>query len=81
MPNKTNVNINGKDYARVKATVGKDSDGKSICKQFYGKSLKEARQKRDEYLHNIQGGLSLGFDKLTFGEAYRQWFETVHKPN
>ncbi len=47
---KTNYQKNGSSYYRVTATIGKDPDGKPIRKEFYGKSKKEAEQKRDEYL-------------------------------
>ena len=80
MPRKTNFTTNGSSYYRTTATIGKAPDGSPIRKQFYGKGKKESEQKRDDYLHKINGGLSVGFDKITFGVAYRQWFETVHKP-
>ena len=80
MPKKTNTKINNSKYFRVTATVGKDADGLPIRKAFYGSSKKEAEQKKDEYLRNINGGLSAGYEKLTFEVAYLQWFEMIHKP-
>ena len=80
MPRKTNFSVNGSDYSRVRATVGKKSDGTAIIKAFYGTSKKEAEAKRDAYLQGIKKGLAVGHDKLTFGAAFKEWFEHVHKP-
>ena len=77
---KTNTKINGKDYFRVTATVGADNDGNSVRKQFYGKSKKEAEAKRDEYMANVNNGLSIDYDKIMFKDAFVTWLETVHKP-
>ena len=38
---------------QVTATVGFDENGKRLRKVFYGKTQKEAAQKRDEYLEGI----------------------------
>ena len=80
MAKKTNVKINGKNYYRITATVGKDADGVPIRKQFYGTCKKEAENARDAYMHNIKTGLSVSHEKLLFLSAYQQWFEVVHKP-
>ena len=81
MPRKTNTTINGSDYFRVTATIGHNSDGRPLRKQFYGDSKKDAEAKRDAYLLNIHKGLSLNFDKATFGGAFKAWFENVLKPS
>lgn len=81
MPKKTNVEINGSNYFRVTSTIGKDSDGKPIRKQFYGSSKKEAETKRDEYLSNIKNGLSVDYDKALFGAVFKSWFENVLRPS
>ena len=80
MAKKTNTTINGKNYFKAYATLGKDENGKLIRKQFYGESKKEAEAKRDAYMFNIKSGLNASYEKLTFASAYKQWFETVHKP-
>lgn len=80
MPKKTNLKINGSNYYRVTATVGKNSDGSPIRKQFYGESKTEAENKRDEYVLCISKGLSVGFDKKTFGDAFEYWLENVSRP-
>lgn len=80
MPRKTNFKSNGKDYFRVTATIGRNSDGSAIRKQFYGLSKKEAEAKRDEYLANISKGLSANFDKAVFRVVFKSWFYDVLKP-
>ncbi|MCL2204234.1 MAG: site-specific integrase [Defluviitaleaceae bacterium] len=81
MARKTNTTINGTNYFRVTATVGKDSDGIPIRKQFYGESKKEAEAKRDEYMENINKGLAVNYDKALFGVAFKTWFTEVLKPS
>lgn len=78
MANKTNFNVNGSAYYRVTATIGKSPDGSRIRKAFYGKSKKEAEQKRDAYLGLINSGLGADFENRTIGEAVHIWlFEVV----
>ena len=65
MPKKTNFSVNGSNYYRVTATVGKNPDGSPIRKQFYGDSKKAAEQKRDEFLAGLRQGLSVDYQKNT----------------
>jgi len=81
MPKKINVSIGGNNYFKVSATIGKSADGSPIRKIFYGSSKKEAETKRDEYLLKLRMGFAVGFDKLTFGAIFDEWFETVKIPN
>jgi len=81
MARKINTTINNSNYFRVTAEIGKTSDGKRIRKQFYGKSQKEAEQKRDAYVDNINKGLGVGFDKLSLGLFMKEWLFTVEKHN
>lgn len=53
MAKKTNCVVNGKEYYRVKKTVGHKSDGTPIKKQFYGSCKAEAEEKANEYLDSI----------------------------
>lgn len=78
MAQKTNYTKNGNEYYRVTATVGRDSEGKLIRKEFYGKGKKEAEAKRDEYLNGIKNGLNVDFKDAILGELFRAWlFEVV----
>ncbi len=81
MAKKTNTTINDKNYYRITATIGIDSEGKRIRRQFYGASKKDAENKRDEYLNGIKRGLNLDFDKITVGELFKVWFEDVMRPS
>lgn len=75
---KTNFEVNGSEYFRVTCTVGIDSNGKRIRKTFYGKSKKEAEQKKNEYLKNLQLGLSIDASKLYLASTMKTWlFEVV----
>lgn len=77
---KTNYNKNGNSYYRVTATVGKDANGRYIRKEFYGKSKKEAEEKRDEYLSNIRAGLATDYSEMTLGDFMKIWLYDVVKP-
>jgi integrase len=79
MPRKTNFTTNGHDYFRVTATVGKNPDGSPVRKQFYGDSKKAAEEKRDEYLAGIRQGLSVDYQKNTFGVTFKHWLEHVQR--
>lgn len=73
MANKTNSTINGVNYYRIRADIGKNADGSRIRKSFYGKNKKEAEQKRDEYLNQLKLGLNIDFDKATLGYLMHSW--------
>ena len=79
MPRKTNFTANGSNYYRVTATVGKNADGTPIRKQFYGVSKKEAQEKKAEYMAALKDGLSVDYDKATFGVAFKHWLENVKR--
>ncbi|MCL1842227.1 MAG: site-specific integrase [Defluviitaleaceae bacterium] len=81
MAKKTNTKINGANYFRVTATVGKKVDGSNIRKQFYGESKRDAETKRDEYMANIKQGLAVNYDKALFGIAFKSWLEDVLRPS
>jgi integrase len=73
MARKINVIKNGNEYYRVTATVGRDSNGKPIRKEFYGTGKKEAEAKRDEYLNGIKNGLNINYKSATFGALMHSW--------
>ncbi|AWK52803.1 recombinase XerC [Clostridium beijerinckii] len=75
---KTNCNKNGTSYFRSTASVGRDSNGKLIRKEFYGKSKSEAESMRDEYLLGIKSGLNIDTRNILLGKLMHTWlFETV----
>jgi integrase len=79
MPRKTNFKVNGSDYYRTTATIGKKPDGTPLRKQFYGASKKEAESKRDEYLAGLKQGLPVNYDKASFGVAFEHWLYHVQR--
>lgn len=77
-----NCTKNGKQYYRLSATVGRDSDGKLIRKEFYGDGKADAETKRDEYLNNIRNGLNINYRNMLLGELMHIWlFEVVRINN
>ena len=77
MPAKTNyISASGVKYNRVRATVGMNKDGKPIRRAFYGRTQAEAHAARDEYMEGIKRGLGADYDKITFGDAFDEWFNT-----
>ncbi|HID0817714.1 site-specific integrase [Clostridium botulinum] len=82
MGRKINYVKNGKEYYRVTVSIGRDSNGKLIRKEFYGSSKKDAENKRDEYLDNIKKGLNVDYKNTVLGELMHSWlFEIVRVSN
>lgn len=80
MPRKTNFTVNGYHYFRTTITIGKRADGTPVRKQFYGTNKKAAEAKKNEYISALQKGLSVDFQKHTFGTVYVHWLEQVQRP-
>lgn len=57
MANKTNYESNGIKYFRVTKTIGYDKNNNQIQKSFYGKSKKEADEKANKYMNDLDNGL------------------------
>lgn len=75
---KTNCKKNGISYFRATASVGRDSTGKLIRKEFYGKNKSEAESMRDEYLLGIRNGLNIDTKSIILGKLMYTWlFETI----
>ncbi|WP_238884436.1 site-specific integrase [Clostridium sp. YIM B02551] len=78
---KTNYNKNGIDYYRVTLTIGRDSNGKVIRKEFYGKSKKEAETKRDAYKLDLKNGINKNAGDETVNNAFKAWLFEVILPS
>lgn len=79
MAKKTNSKINGKEYYRIRKVIGHTASGKKVLKNFYGESKKDAEQKADEYLNNIENGLIIDFENFTVAELMHTWlFDFLH---
>lgn len=78
MAKKTNYEVNGVSYYRVRTTQGQPigKNGKPIPKAFTGKSKKEAEQKLNEYLEGLKK-VNKDSDK-TFAERFEKWLNVVH---
>lgn len=80
MAKKTNTNIGGHEYYRIKKKVGmrqnKHGEWRPEYKQFYGKSQKEAIEKYNAYMQRY----SLDAGKC-FGEAVDWYISNVLKPD
>lgn len=74
---KTNVTINGKEYYRIRIVVGKDKNGKDIVKNFYGKSKKDAENKRDKWLQENHLGLNHVIKKDSLSMAMYDWIWNI----
>lgn len=82
MATKTNYTKNGTDYYRITASIGRDSNGKLIRKEFYGTGKKDAENKRDEYLNGLKNGLNVDFKNVSLGNLIHSWlFEKIRISN
>lgn len=77
MAKKTNSKINGKEYYRIRKTVGHKADGSPIVKSFYGSGIKEAEEKAQEYMNKLNSGYSNDFDKVTVIELLKTWLFNI----
>ncbi|WP_039657605.1 tyrosine-type recombinase/integrase [Clostridium tyrobutyricum] len=78
MATKTNVIKNGIKYYRVWLELGRDSNGKRRQKEFYGRSKKEAENKRNEYMNGLKSGLNVDAKNVSLGELMYLWlFEVI----
>ena len=79
MARKTNCTVHGNQRFRVTAVVGHDPMGKAVRKNFYGKSEKEAVNKRDAYLRLLEEGIDFNLANQTVGKAMHTWLFEVKK--
>ncbi len=77
---KTNFNVNGKDYVRTTYRYT-DENGKSIQKVFYGKTKKEANEKKTEFIAQYKYGLAqkseLEIKKETLNDIMHEWLFNI----
>lgn len=77
---KTNYKMNGKEYYRISASFGRNSEGKLIRKFFYGKSKKEAEKKLEEYKFSLKEGMALD-SNVRFSKTMKSWLWEYIKNN
>ncbi len=78
---KTNANVNGKDYFRVRARIGEDSQGNPVYKNFYGTSKYDAEQKKREYLDSLAQGVNPDLGKQSLSKAMHTWLWEIERYN
>ena len=79
MAKKTNHNVNGYEYYKTAATIGKKTDGTRIMKWFYGKSKKEAEEAKSKYLANLNEKIDNKYEDIVFYDAFRDWLFNIKK--
>lgn len=77
MAKKTNFEVNGKQYYRVTRTIGHKPDGTPIKKQFYGTGINEANQKADEFIDDINKGISVDYKNMDINKLVSIWLYTI----
>ena len=76
---KTNTSINGNDYFRTRFQTGIDSNGKKIIKNFYGKTKKEAENKKKEYIKDTESGINPDLASQTLEKAMHSWLWDIER--
>lgn len=76
---KPNYIKNGKKYYRITKVVGHNIDGSPIRKEFYGTSMKEAREKANQYIENLNKGYSIDFEKQIFNKVFKDWLFAIKR--
>jgi len=78
---KTNVTINGYDYAKTSLTIGKDENGMPLKKIFYGKNKGEATQKKDDYKDKLKNGINPDLSEQSLVHAIYTWLWEIERYN
>ena len=73
MAKKTNFEVNGKEYFRVRKTIGYKDDGTPVIKSFYGKSKTEAEEKANQYINDLKNGLIITAEEYTVSQLMHVW--------
>lgn len=73
MAKKTNFNVNGKDYYRIRKTIGYKEDGTPVVKPFYGKNKSEAEEKANQYINDLENGLISSAEEYTVSQLMHIW--------
>lgn len=79
MAKKTNFEMNGNKYFRVTRTIGHNTDGTPIRKQFYGKGINEANKKADDYINKIKNGIIYDNKTITINILLPKWLYGIKK--
>lgn len=69
---RTNTEINGNKYYRVRRVIGHNADGTPIVKPFYGKGINEANEKADKFMQELKMGLQTSI-AITINVLFPKW--------
>mgnify|MGYP000351745011 CR=1 FL=1 len=76
---KTNVSINGYDYAKVYLYMGKDEKGNNVHKAFYGSSKTEAENKKKQYIKELESGINPDLGNQSLSQSMYTWLWEIEK--
>lgn len=76
---KTNVSINGYDYAKVYLYLGRDEKGNPVHKAFYGSTKTEAENKKKQYVKDLEAGLNPDLGNQSLSQAMYSWLWDIEK--
>jgi integrase len=81
MATKTNTEVNGHKYYRIRILIGYDSEGKKVFKTFYGKSKQDAEIQRDKYKQDIKNGINIDLGQSSLNDSFKNWLFNVIMPS
>lgn len=73
MAKKTNFSVNGKEYYRIRKTIGHKEDGSPIIKPFYGETKSEAEEMANQYINDLKNGLIANAEDYTVSQLMNIW--------
>ena len=76
---KTNVSINGYDYAKVYLYLGRDEKGNPVHKAFYGSTKTEAENKKKQYVKDLEAGLNPDLGNQSLSQAMYSWLWDIER--
>jgi len=76
---KTNFEVNGYNYYKTSLTLGRNAEGKSIVKVFYGLTKTEAENKKKQYIKDLEAGLNPNFTNQTLDYSIFNWLWNIEK--
>lgn len=76
---KTNFNVNGNNYYKTSATIGKKTDGTRIIKVFYGKTKKDAEAAKAKFLEMLNDNIENRYEQVLFYDAFKDWLYNTKK--
>ncbi len=77
MANKTNTEINGNKYYRIRKVIGKKLDGTPVLKSFYGINKTDAENKANTYMEKMEKGI-IETDLSFEGMMHKWLFEFLY---